>query len=51
MIGIDQSTAARSQEPLQSLATCRNGKATFGMYLIHQESSSSVLTVGSPCHS
>ncbi|KAG5842204.1 hypothetical protein ANANG_G00175170 [Anguilla anguilla] len=48
MIGIDQSTAARSQEPLQSLATCRNGKATFGMYLIHQESSSSVLTVGSP---
>ncbi|KAJ8333559.1 hypothetical protein SKAU_G00415670 [Synaphobranchus kaupii] len=50
MIGIDQSTAARNQEPLQSLATCRNGKVTFGMYLIHnsQETSSSVLTVGSP---
>ncbi|KAJ8273011.1 hypothetical protein GJAV_G00096330 [Gymnothorax javanicus] len=49
MIGIDQSTAARSHEPLQSLATCRNGKSTFGMYLIHdlRETSISVLTVGS----
>lgn len=50
MIGIDQSTAARSQEPLQSLANCHNGKATFGIYLVHNspKTSSSVLTVGSP---
>ncbi|KAJ8268135.1 hypothetical protein COCON_G00133070 [Conger conger] len=43
MIGIDQSTAARSQEPLQSLAACRSGKATFGIYLSHnsQETSTS----------
>ncbi|KAG9355853.1 hypothetical protein JZ751_000695 [Albula glossodonta] len=49
MIGIDQSTGVRSQEPLQSLSACRNGKVTFGQYLIHSlpETLSSVLTVGS----
>ncbi|KAI1902016.1 hypothetical protein AGOR_G00040370 [Albula goreensis] len=49
MIGIDQSTGVRSQEPLQSLSACRNGKVTFGLYLIHNlpETLSSVLTVGS----
>ncbi|XP_062374950.1 molybdenum cofactor sulfurase [Sardina pilchardus] len=52
MIGIDQETGARSQEPLKSLADFRQGKVTFGIYLLHQSMSSagaiSTLSVGSP---
>ncbi|XP_036375477.1 molybdenum cofactor sulfurase [Megalops cyprinoides] len=52
MIGVDQSTGARSQQPLQSLSACRNGKVTFGLYLIHQlpenEADAPTLSVGSP---
>ncbi|XP_026881413.2 molybdenum cofactor sulfurase isoform X1 [Electrophorus electricus] len=36
MIGIDQKTGTRTQEPLRSLSECRNGKVTFGVYLCHQ---------------
>ncbi|KAG7455411.1 hypothetical protein MATL_G00256390 [Megalops atlanticus] len=52
MIGVDQSTGARSQQPLQSLSACRNGKVTFGLYLIHQlpenEADTPTLSIGSP---
>ncbi|XP_066546947.1 molybdenum cofactor sulfurase isoform X2 [Amia ocellicauda] len=49
MIGIDQETGARSREPLQSLSACRDGKVTFGIYLLHQPSGQqSTLSVGFP---
>ncbi|KAL7877688.1 hypothetical protein SRHO_G00043310 [Serrasalmus rhombeus] len=35
MIGIDQASGTRTQEPLRSLSECRNGKVTFGIYLLH----------------
>ncbi|XP_066535339.1 molybdenum cofactor sulfurase [Hoplias malabaricus] len=35
MIGIDQTSSIRTQEPLKSLLECRSGKVTFGVYLIH----------------
>ncbi|XP_026801265.3 molybdenum cofactor sulfurase isoform X2 [Pangasianodon hypophthalmus] len=35
MIGIDQTSGTKSQEPLRSLSDCRNGKVTFGVYLNH----------------
>ncbi|KAI4888314.1 hypothetical protein NFI96_017613 [Prochilodus magdalenae] len=51
MIGIDQTSGARTQEPLRSLSECRNGKITFGVYLHHlpQRDSSAypTLSVGS----
>ncbi|KAG5266453.1 hypothetical protein AALO_G00232270 [Alosa alosa] len=52
MIGIDQETSARSQEPLKSLSDFRQGKVTFGIYLLHQSRASAnaitTLSVGSP---
>ncbi|XP_020350562.1 molybdenum cofactor sulfurase isoform X2 [Oncorhynchus kisutch] len=49
MIGVDQSTGAKTKEPLLSLSAYRKGKVTFGVYLVHQslEDSNSTLTVGS----
>ncbi|XP_076830610.1 molybdenum cofactor sulfurase [Brachyhypopomus gauderio] len=51
MIGIDQETGNRSQEPLRSLSEYRNGKVTFGVYLLHQPHSNPdahlTLSVGS----
>ncbi|XP_026997805.2 molybdenum cofactor sulfurase [Tachysurus fulvidraco] len=35
MIGIDQTSGTKSQEPLRSLSDCRSGKITFGVYLNH----------------
>ncbi|XP_015212667.2 molybdenum cofactor sulfurase isoform X1 [Lepisosteus oculatus] len=52
MIGIDQKTGDRSRELLLSLPGCHSGKASFGIYLIHQPSDASqhthILSVGSP---
>ncbi|XP_016368058.1 molybdenum cofactor sulfurase-like [Sinocyclocheilus rhinocerous] len=36
MIGVDQKSATRTQEPLRSLSECRSGQVTFGVYLAHQ---------------
>ncbi|XP_051507262.1 molybdenum cofactor sulfurase isoform X2 [Myxocyprinus asiaticus] len=36
MIGVDQKSATRTQEPLRSLSECRSGKVTFGVYLAQQ---------------
>lgn len=50
MIGVDQKTATRTQEPLRSLSECRSGKVTFGVYLAHQSARNSthpVLSIGS----
>ncbi|XP_064790583.1 molybdenum cofactor sulfurase-like isoform X1 [Oncorhynchus masou masou] len=49
MIGVDQSTGAKTKEPLLSLSAYRKGKVTFGVYLVHQslEDSNSTLSVGS----
>ncbi|XP_012708492.2 molybdenum cofactor sulfurase [Fundulus heteroclitus] len=51
MIGVDQDTGAKTKEPLLSLAACRAGKVTFGVYLSHQDPEGSngvaVLSVGS----
>lgn len=49
MIGVDQKTATRTQEPLRSLSECRSGKVTFGVYLAHQSARNSthpVLSIG-----
>ncbi|XP_043112329.1 molybdenum cofactor sulfurase [Puntigrus tetrazona] len=50
MIGVDQKSATRSQEPLRSLSECRSGKVTFGVYLAHRSARNStavpVLSVG-----
>uniref|UniRef100_A0A672R2J9 Molybdenum cofactor sulfurase n=1 Tax=Sinocyclocheilus grahami TaxID=75366 RepID=A0A672R2J9_SINGR len=50
MIGVDQKSAARTQEPLRSLSECRSGKVTFGVYLAHQSARNTtavpVLSVG-----
>nr|XP_055026069.1 molybdenum cofactor sulfurase isoform X1 [Misgurnus anguillicaudatus] len=50
MIGVDQKSAARTQEPLRSLSECRSGKVTFGVYLTQQSIRSStavpILSVG-----
>uniref|UniRef100_A0A8C2KCT5 Molybdenum cofactor sulfurase n=1 Tax=Cyprinus carpio TaxID=7962 RepID=A0A8C2KCT5_CYPCA len=50
MIGVDQKSATRSQEPLRSLSECRSGKVTFGVYLAHQSARNTtavpVLSVG-----
>ncbi|XP_057197994.1 molybdenum cofactor sulfurase isoform X1 [Triplophysa rosa] len=50
MIGVDQKSAARTQEPLRSLSECRSGKVTFGVYLTDQSTRNStavpVLSVG-----
>ncbi|XP_021435885.2 molybdenum cofactor sulfurase isoform X2 [Oncorhynchus mykiss] len=48
MIGVDQSTGAKTKEPLLSLSAYRKGKVTFGVYLVHQslEDSNSTLSVG-----
>ncbi|XP_042565485.1 molybdenum cofactor sulfurase isoform X2 [Clupea harengus] len=52
MIGIDQESGARTQEPLKSLSDCRQGKVTFGIYLLQQPMANSsaitTLSVGSP---
>lgn len=54
MIGVDQDTGARTQEPLKSLSDLRQGKVTFGIYLLHQSmaysSAISTLSVGSPIY-
>uniref|UniRef100_A0A671LTN2 Molybdenum cofactor sulfurase n=1 Tax=Sinocyclocheilus anshuiensis TaxID=1608454 RepID=A0A671LTN2_9TELE len=50
MIGVDQKSATRTQEPLRSLSECRSGKVTFGVYLAHQSARNTtavpVLSVG-----
>ncbi|KAA0717773.1 Molybdenum cofactor sulfurase [Triplophysa tibetana] len=50
MIGVDQKSAARTQEPLRSLSECRGGKVTFGVYLTDRSARNStavpVLSVG-----
>ncbi|XP_063046924.1 molybdenum cofactor sulfurase isoform X2 [Engraulis encrasicolus] len=55
MIGIDQETSSRSQEPLKTLADCRQSKVTFGIYLLHDTMDSSgttltTLSVGTPIY-
>ncbi|XP_007240365.3 molybdenum cofactor sulfurase [Astyanax mexicanus] len=51
MIGINQASGTRTQEPLKSLSECRSGKVTFGVYLLHQPQRNSnaypTLSVGS----
>ncbi|KAL0964254.1 hypothetical protein UPYG_G00321370 [Umbra pygmaea] len=49
MIGVDQTTGAKTKEPLLSLSAYRKGKVTFGVYLVHQslENSNATLCVGS----
>uniref|UniRef100_A0A8C2DY40 Molybdenum cofactor sulfurase n=1 Tax=Cyprinus carpio TaxID=7962 RepID=A0A8C2DY40_CYPCA len=49
MIGVDQKSATRTQEPLRSLSECKSGKVTFGVYLAHQSARNTavlVLSVG-----
>ncbi|KAK6293426.1 hypothetical protein J4Q44_G00357520 [Coregonus suidteri] len=48
MIGVDQSTGAKTKEPLLSLSAYRKGKVTFGVYLVHKslDDSNATLSVG-----
>ncbi|KAI5108127.1 molybdenum cofactor sulfurase [Silurus meridionalis] len=50
MIGIDQTSGTKSQDPLRSLSVCRSGKLTFGVYLnylLQRSSPYPTLSVGS----
>uniref|UniRef100_A0A6I8R0P4 Molybdenum cofactor sulfurase n=1 Tax=Xenopus tropicalis TaxID=8364 RepID=A0A6I8R0P4_XENTR len=50
IICIDQHTGEKKKDVFQTLSTCREGKATFGMYLLNSSCSlyPALLKVGSP---